>query len=42
LGALAGWLMSGTTIIRSPTPASNGTPVSPDPTWIPQPKPTFG
>jgi hypothetical protein len=41
-GALAEWLMNGTSIMKSLTPASNGTPVSPDATWTPQAKPTFG
>ena len=37
------WLMNGTTIGQSLTPASNGTPASPDASWSPQAKPAnFG
>jgi ELWxxDGT repeat protein len=41
-GGVAEWIMSGNTIMKSLTPASNGTAVSPDATWTPQAKPTFG
>ncbi len=39
-GALAEWLMSGTTIVSSVTPSSGGASVSPDATWSTQAKPT--
>lgn len=42
-GAMAEWQMNGTTISQSLTPASDGTPASPDASWSPQAKPTnFG
>jgi ELWxxDGT repeat protein len=42
-GALSEWLMNGTTISQSVTPASGGSPVSPASTWTIQTKPTdFG
>ena len=42
-GAMAEWQMNGTTISQSLTPASNGTPASPDASWTTQAKPTnFG
>src|SRR5262249_34230815 len=40
-GQLAEWLMNGTTITQSLTPAANGTVVSPGASWTPQAKPTF-
>ena len=39
-GALAEWLMNGTTIMQSVTPASSGAPVGPDATWSTQARPT--
>jgi len=42
-GAMAEWLMNGSAIVSSVTPASGAVPVSPDPTWSTQAKPTnFG
>jgi len=42
-GGVAEWLMNGTAISQSMSPASNGTPISPDPTWSTQARPTnFG
>ncbi len=42
-GALSEWLMNGTTIMQSLTPASNGAAISPDASWSTQVKPTnFG
>ncbi len=41
-GALAEWLMNGTTIASSFAPSSNGTAVSPDASWTTQAKPTIG
>ena len=40
-GALAEWLMNGTTIASSFVPSSNGTAVSPDASWTTQAKPTI-
>ena len=39
-GAMAEWLMKGTTIVSSVTPTSGGTIVAPDATWTTQAKPT--
>ncbi len=39
-GVLAEWLMNGSVITQSVTPASQGVPVSPDATWSLQAKPT--
>ena len=39
-GALAEWLMNGSTIVSSATLTSSGVPVSPDSTWTTQAKPT--
>jgi hypothetical protein len=39
-GALAEWLMNGTTITSSFAPSSGGTPIGPDPSWQVQAKPT--
>jgi hypothetical protein len=39
-GALAEWLMNGTTITSSFAPGSGGTPVAPDASWQVQAKPT--
>ncbi len=41
-GALAEWLMNGTTIMKSLTPTSSGVAISPDASWTPQAKPTIG
>ncbi len=41
-GALAEWLMNGTTIMQSVAPSSNGAAVSPDASWSPQAKPAMG
>ena len=41
-GALAEWLMNGTTIASSFAPSSNGSAVSPDASWSTQAKPTIG
>jgi ELWxxDGT repeat protein len=40
-GALAEWLMNGTTITSSFVPTSNGTAISPDASWSTQAKPTM-
>ncbi len=39
-GAVAEWLMNGSAITQTVTPAASGLPVSPDPTWTTQAKPT--
>ena len=41
-GAMAEWLMSGTTITQSVAPSANGAAVSPDASWRPQAKPVIG
>ncbi|MBV8791886.1 MAG: hypothetical protein JO237_07500 [Pseudolabrys sp.] len=42
-GAMAEWLMNGTTISQALTPTSGGSALSPGATWSPQEKPTnFG
>ncbi len=42
-GTMAEWLMNGSTISQSLTPAASGVPVSPDASWSTQAKPTvFG
>ncbi len=39
-GALAEWLMDGTTIVSSVTPASDGSPVTPGASWTTLANPT--
>ena len=41
-GAMAEWLMNGTTIMQSVTPTTGALPVSPDASWSTQAKPTIG
>jgi len=41
-GAMAEWLMNGTTIMQSVTPTTGALPISPDNTWTTQAKPTIG
>ncbi len=41
-GAMAEWLMNGTTVMQSLTPNSSGTAASPDASWSTQARPTNG
>ena len=42
-GTMAEWLLNGTSISQSVTPAAGGVPASPDATWSTQARPTnFG